>query len=91
MIKFRLGNLVGFGLSEGNIKLLQEGRLLHIPGPQLGCADDFLIVYGATERDIFEQMRQAGLDLPPVEFDAHGNPLVPEGDDYLRAPVGRKA
>ena len=64
MIKFRLGNLVGFGLSEGNIALLREGKLLHIPGPQLGCVDDFLIVYGATERDIFEQMQKAGLDVP---------------------------
>jgi hypothetical protein len=91
MIKFRLGNLVGFGLSEGNLQLLREGRLLHIPGPQLGCADDFLIVYGATERDIFEQMRQAGLDVPPVEFDAEGNPLMADKDDYLRVPVKVKA
>ncbi len=87
MIKFRIGNLLGFGLSEGNLRLLREGRPIHIHGAQLGCADDFLIVYGATERDIVDQMRKSGLDVPPVEFDAEGNPIVPEGDNHLDLPV----
>jgi len=75
MIKFRLGNLIGFGLSEGNLRLLREGKPIIIYGAQLGSPDDFLIVYGATERDIVEQMRKAGIEIPPVEFDAAGNPV----------------
>ena len=86
MIKFRLGNLIGFGLSEGNLRLLCEGRPLHIMGAQLGCVDDFLIVYGATERDIVEQMRAGGVEVPPIEFDAEGNPVVPASDHHHGPP-----
>jgi hypothetical protein len=93
MIKFRIGNLVGFGLAEGNLKLLREGRPIHIKGAQLGCADDFLIVYGQSERDIVEQMRQSGFEVPPVEFDAEGNPIVPEaeGDHGIELPIRGEA
>ena len=91
MIKFRLGNLIGFGLSEGNLKLLREGRPIHIQGAQLGSVDDFIIVYGATERDIVEQMRASGLGVPPVEFDAAGNPIVPEGDNHVDVNVRGQA
>jgi hypothetical protein len=89
MIKFRMGNLIGFGLSEGNLRMLREGRPIHIEGAHVGTEPiDFIIMYGATERDIFEQMKASGIEVPPVEFDAAGNPLAP-GDQHRGKPRGQ--
>lgn len=69
MIKFLVngkngGQLVGLGLSEGNIKNLKEGKPILIKLDELGIEGiDVLIHYGETEEAIVEDFRKQGLVL----------------------------
>lgn len=54
MIKARSGTSLIFGLSEENIKLLKEGKPIHIDLREIGIANgNITIFYGPTE-DIME-------------------------------------
>lgn len=67
MIKFRKENnngvtLLGFGLSEENIKRLKQGEPIYFHLDELGIeGHDVLITYGETEDKIMEDMKNVGL------------------------------
>ena len=54
MIKFKAGNLYGFGLSKRNLELLQKGMPI--------CAEfegiEFMIFYGKTEEEMRAQLAE---------------------------------
>lgn len=53
MIKFKGGNLIGFGLSEDNVKNLKQGKLIYINMEEMGFNDiQVMIFYGKTEQDM---------------------------------------
>lgn len=60
MVKFKAGQLIGFGLSEKNIKLLKQGKPIKIDLTTLGLpgkeVKDVLIFYGKTENDMQKDM-----------------------------------
>lgn len=60
MIKFKAGTLIGFGLSEENVKLLKKDRPIKVDLTTLGLSGnevkDILIFYGKTERDMERDM-----------------------------------
>lgn len=59
MIKFRGGNLIGFGLSEGNIKKLKKGQTIAIDMDEMGFPGiKALILYGNTEEDIQRELSE---------------------------------
>lgn len=69
MIKFRVignnGALLGFGLSEENIKRLKAGNPIYFDLAELGV-DGFqvAIIYGETEEQIKQDMQKSGITLP---------------------------
>ncbi len=82
MIRFRMGELVGFGLSEMNLQKLREGLPIAFDGKTCGVNGvHFLIMYGETERDIVDSMRRAGLDVPEVKFAPDGSPAPGQSFD----------
>ena len=59
MIKFIAGNLLGLGLSEGNIRALKMGNPIHIDLREIGQQNlsntkQVLVFYGETEDKIKE-------------------------------------
>ena len=61
MIKFLAGSdketLVGFGLSEENIKALKEGKPISIDMSEMGIKDTrVMIFYGETEEDMEKEL-----------------------------------
>ena len=57
MIKFKAGDLIGFGLSEGNIQKLKEGKPIAINMQEMGIENmRIIIMYGKTEQDIQSEL-----------------------------------
>ncbi len=58
------GNLFIFGLSEKNVERLKAGE------PAVGAIpdsrDEFMIVYGKTEKDIMDEFKKGGVVFPDV-------------------------
>lgn len=75
MIKFtgeRDGRrLVGFGISEGNIGKLREGKPIVVDLDEMipGCKMEVLIFYGATEREMYEEIKPMLRNVPIHEFE----------------------
>lgn len=59
--------LIGLGLEAGNIEKLMNGQPIYINGKDIGEAADILIHYGATKESIIEEMKKAGVVLPPED------------------------
>ena len=64
MIKFKTSNkngerqLIGLGLSDGNIKLLRQHKPILINGQELGLDQDIVILWAKTEMELLNQVRQ---------------------------------
>lgn len=57
MIKFRKGNLLGFGLSEENIKRLKEGKPILVNLDEMGIPNcQLAIFYGETEATMVQSL-----------------------------------
>ena len=75
MIKFtgeRDGkHLVGFGLSEGNLKKLREGKPILVDLSEMipGCKMEVLIFYGATEQAMYQEIKPMLRNVPIYEFE----------------------
>ena len=77
MIRYRVGKLVGLGLSEMNLQKLREGRPILIRGPTVGLPEiDIAIHYGATEHALYQELASQGIDLPGQDWNADGSPLL---------------
>lgn len=61
-----------FGLSEGNVAMLEQARPIHVNGRDLGIGYDIAIVYAATEEILAEQMLKAGITGDPKRVDIEG-------------------
>lgn len=64
MIRFNGRNergrlLLGFGISEGNVQRLKEGKPIHIHADEMGFAGEIMIFYGETEDEIARQLKEA--------------------------------
>jgi len=57
MVKFRAGELLGFGLSAENIRRLQQGEPIYIDLTEMGMTGKVLIFYGKTEFDMAEKLK----------------------------------
>lgn len=61
MIKFTgdMNNrpIAGFGLSEGNLQRLREGKPIHVFGAEMDLPFDVLIFWGETEEKLVEMMK----------------------------------
>jgi hypothetical protein len=49
-------SLLIFGLSKGNLKLLKQGRPIHIDLSEMGLPGEMLIFYGETELAMTKMM-----------------------------------
>ena len=59
MVKARLGTTLIFGLTSRNLALLQQGQPIPIDLTELGLSEGkVLIMYGHTEDDIAQELRQ---------------------------------
>ena len=57
MVKFRAGNKIGFGLSEGNVQKLKEGKPIAFNGNEVGIPGvEIMIFYGETEEQMQRDM-----------------------------------
>ena len=76
MIRYRLGRLVGLGLSEMNLRKLREGLPILIRGETVGSPEiDIAIHYGATEQALYQELiENAGIALPPQDWNDDGSP-----------------
>lgn len=54
MIKFKAGNLYGFGLSARNLELLQKGMPIFAEFEGI----EFMIFYGKTEEEMVTMMKE---------------------------------
>ena len=53
MVKFKAGNLIGFGLSKANIEKLKKGKPISIDLSEMGFpGNKAMIFYGETEEDM---------------------------------------
>ena len=57
--------IIWLGLEAGNVAYLQAGRPILIDGAALGLPVDIVIHYGETKELMIQQMREAGMTLPP--------------------------
>ncbi len=57
MIKFRAGELIGFGLSAENVKRLQAGEPIRFSLAEMGLPGEVLIFYGETEEAMAEWLK----------------------------------
>lgn len=73
MIKFRStkpdgSQLIGLGLSDGNIEKLKAGQPIVFDFGELGIEGfEGLIMYGKTEEDIITELDLHGVKLPSPE------------------------
>lgn len=76
MIKVRADDLIGLGLTEGNFSLLREDKPILFSGREVGLDGVRIgILYGRTERDLYEKLKQYGARLPAgVTFNEDGSP-----------------
>ena len=57
MIKFRANEIIGFGLSEENIKRLKEGKPIMFDANDLGIEGSKIVIfYGKTEQDMQDDL-----------------------------------
>lgn len=76
MIKFsssrgKNGFLIGFGLSEENIKRLKEGQPICVDMTEIGFSEgSALIFYGETEEAMALQSQEAGFITPDTKIKA---------------------
>ncbi len=65
MIKLRAGEAILLGLSEGNLRLLKQGRPILIQGEDVGLPGvRIAIMYGETEAAIVAEIRSHGIQIP---------------------------
>lgn len=69
MIKFSAASstgrkILGIGLSSRNIDLLMDDKPIFVDGQKLDFPTDLIILYGTTEEEIVEKMKEQGFDLP---------------------------
>lgn len=70
MIKFQAKRkngitVFGFGLSDGNIERLKQGKPIYFALDELGLeSHEVIILYGKTEEAITQELRKNGM-LPP--------------------------
>jgi len=57
MIKFRAGELLGFGISEENVKRLKAGQPIKINLAEMGLSGEMLIFYKPTDEELVESMK----------------------------------
>lgn len=64
MIKFKASKddkeLIGFGLSEENVRKLKDGMPIHIDDSDLSD-QEILIFYGKTEKDMMDSIYRMGI------------------------------
>jgi hypothetical protein len=53
--------MIGLGLSDGNLGKLRQGQPIHIMGEELGIDYDLLIFWCKTEADMKRTLAEAGL------------------------------
>jgi len=58
MVKFNAGKLIGFGLSEENIKLLKQGKPISIDLKEMGIDKKLMIFYGVTENHMKNMLNE---------------------------------
>jgi len=51
-----------FGLSEGNIDLLKQGKPIIVDLAEMGSDGTVIITYGKTEIDIMQDLQKAGIE-----------------------------
>lgn len=65
MIKLKMRrngkDVIGLGLSDGNIDLLRNDQPIIIDGSQMDLPHDILIFWGKTEKDMYERFKNEGL------------------------------
>lgn len=63
MIKFKAFHakkerfFVGLGLSDENVRRLINKQPIYIDGTEMGCDHDILIMYGKTEKLMYEDLK----------------------------------
>ena len=62
--------VVGLGLSEGNLGKLREGKPILVDLSEMipGSTMEILIFYGATERAMYEELKPALRNVPIYDF-----------------------
>lgn len=71
MIKAKSDKALIFGLSDFNIEKLKLGQPIMFNLKDMGLEDKTVIIlYGKTERDIFKELKEAGL-IDPTMTDIH--------------------
>lgn len=69
-------DLIVFGLSQGNLDRLKEGRPITFPGEQIGLANvEFIIFSGETEQSMARELA----DLVGPETNVKIDPKVSDG------------
>jgi len=60
------GTIFVLGLSKENIRLLREGRPIHVFGADFGLGqyDELVVYYGETEDQMVQDLKKLGFDLP---------------------------
>ena len=59
--------LVGLGLSAGNVEKLQAGHPILIKQEAMGLPFDIVILYGETEESMVDGLKSHGMEFPPVD------------------------
>lgn len=57
VIKFRAGDLLGFGISEENVKRLKAGQPIKINLAEMGLSGQMLIFYKPTDAELVESIK----------------------------------
>lgn len=67
MLKARTtGGTIILGLTDGNLRLLRDGRPIHILGRELGLEGcDIVVLWGEDGPAICKVLEGAGLEVPP--------------------------
>ena len=62
MVKFRIGDKIGLGLSKLNVKKLKQGKPIVIDTNELGIpGHEIFIFYGDTEKDMELELKKMGV------------------------------
>lgn len=65
MVKFTMEEdgkkVIGLGLSDGNLQLLRNDRIIHIDGAEMNLDFDIIIFWGKTENEMCRQFKRAGM------------------------------
>lgn len=61
--------MVGLGISEGNVRLLREGKPIVVNLKDMGLpGGKVLIMWGPTEREMYAQLRDMGWIGPDTDI-----------------------